>query len=102
MRSKLDTVEVNGVKKSIIVCSKIKRQELNESESIDIRIFYWAAYYGFDRYLKYMVLQRKWSPFIKSFRNRSIISGAIWGEQSETVRMLLGEFEYSKIETEQL
>ena len=29
--------------------------------------FYWAAFYGLNKYLRYMVLSRRWSPFIKSF-----------------------------------
>ena len=41
-----------------------------------------------------MFVIRKWSPFIKSYRNRSIISGAIWGSQVSTVRMILGEFKF--------
>ena len=41
-----------------------------------------------------MVETRKWSPFIKSFRNRSILSAAIWGSQVSTVRLLLGDYNY--------
>ena len=67
-----------------------------------MRTFYWAAFNGYNRYLRHMILSRKWSPFIKSFRNRSIISGAVWGSQVETVRMLLGDYQYSNVETAQL
>ena len=41
-----------------------------------------------------MILHRKWSPFIKSYRNRSIISGAIWGSRVDTVRMMLGNYKF--------
>lgn len=58
----------------------MKRQDLSEEEAIDCRIFYWAAYNGFDTYMRHMVEDRKYSPFIKSFRNRSILSAAIWGQ----------------------
>ena len=44
-----------------------------------------------------MILHRKWSPFIKSFRNRSIISGAVWGSQIETLRMLLANYKYENV-----
>ena len=44
-----------------------------------------------------MILHRKWSPYIKSFRNRSIISGAVWGSRVETLRMLLGNYDYKKV-----
>lgn len=34
-----------------------------------MRTFYWAAYYGKVNFVVgYMVLQLKWSPFIKSFQ----------------------------------
>jgi len=41
-----------------------------------------------------MILNRKWSPFIKAYRNRSIISGAIWGSKTETVRMMLANYKF--------
>ena len=62
-----------------------------------MRIFYWAAYNGFNKYVRYMILVRRWSPFIKSFRNRSIVSGAIWGSQVETVRLMLSNYKYENI-----
>ena len=67
-----------------------------------MRVFYWAAFNGYNKYLRYMILHRRWSPFIKSFRNRSVISGAVWGSQVETVRMLLGDYEYKNIEKSKL
>ena len=83
--------------KTIIECHAIKRQDLNETEEMQMRIFYWAAYYGLNKYMKYMILHKRWSPFIKSFRNRSVVSGAIWGEQVETIRLLIGEYEYTNV-----
>ena len=83
--------------KIIINCRKYKRQHLTESEAIDCRIFYWAAFNGYNRYLRLMVLHRKWSPYIKSFQNRSIISGAVWGSRIETLRMLLGNYRYENV-----
>ena len=49
-----------------------------------------------------MVEDLRWSPFIKSFRKRSIISGAILGKQIDTVRFLLGDYVYEKIAQAQL
>ena len=57
-------------------------------------MFYWAAYYGLDKYVRHMIVSRRWSPYIKSFKNRSVISGAIWGERVETVRMMIGDYHY--------
>lgn len=81
----------------IINCQKVKKQQLDHEGTIDVHCFYWAAFYGLNKYLRYMVLSRKWSPFIKSFRNRSIISGAVWGEKVETLRMLLGNYKYTNV-----
>ena len=84
--------------KIIIRCEKVKQREFTtEEEVIDCRIFYWAAFNGYNKYLRLMILHRKWSPYIKSFRNRSIISGAVWGSQIETLRMLLGNYKYEKV-----
>lgn len=64
-----------------------------------MRIFFWCAYYGenFKPMLRQMVRVRRWSPFIKSFKNRSVISGAIMGGQNSIVRYLLGNYKYSQI-----
>ena len=62
-----------------------------------MRVFYWAAYYGRVDTLKIMVEFLKWSPFIKSFRLRSIISAAILGDQVDAVRFLVGEYKYDQI-----
>ena len=83
--------------KIIIKCEKVRKQQLTEDETIDCRIFYWAAFNGYKKYLRLMILHRKWSPYIKSFRNRSIISGAVWGSQVETLRMLLGNYKYEDV-----
>ena len=83
--------------KLIIECVKVKRQQLDHEEAVDMHCFYWAAFYGLNKYLRYMVLSRRWSPFIKSFQNRSAISGAVWGEQTETIRMLLGDYKYANV-----
>ena len=80
--------------KVVIKCEKINWRQLNDAEAEDVRVFYWAAYYGFDKYVRHMIVSRRWSPYIKSFKNRSVISGAIWGEKIETVRMMLGEYHY--------
>lgn len=83
--------------KTVIVCAKIRRQELVESERQDLRIFYWAAYNGFRKILRYMIQSRNWSPFMKSYKNRSIVSGAIWGSQVETIRMILGDYKFEGV-----
>jgi len=88
--------------KTIVDCAAVKRQDLTNEEEMQMRIFYWAAYYGLNKYLKYMILHKRWSPFIKSFRNRTVISGAIWGEQLDTIRLLIGEYAYEGVSSNQL
>lgn len=52
-----------------------------------MRTFYWAAYYGKVNFVVgYMVLQLKWSPFIKSFQKQSVLTAAIRGKQVNLVR----------------
>lgn len=70
---------------------------MSRQERIELRIFYWAAFNGFKKPLRYMIESRKWSPFIKSYKNRSIVSGAVWGSQVDTVRMMLGDYTFENI-----
>jgi len=80
--------------KQIITCVRIKKQDLTPDEIIDSRVFYWSAFNGSNKMMRLMILQRKWSPFIKAFRNRSIVSGAILGGNIETIRYLLTKYKY--------
>ena len=95
-------VEEDGARINI-VCLKTRRQDLDpaHNEDIDMRIFYWAAYYGNEALMGQLVKDRRWSPFIKSYKNRSIISGAIWGNKTEIVRYLLGNFKFNEIHADQ-
>ena len=44
-----------------------------------------------------MLLKLRWSPFLKSFKKRSILTSAICGKQGHTARMILKEYEYTAI-----
>ena len=59
-----------------------------------MRIFYWAAFYGRTKTMNLMIRHRRWSPYIKSFRNQSIMSAAIRGERISLVRRLIFNYEY--------
>ena len=85
-------VHENG--KSIVKLAKVRRTELSDAESAELRIFYWAAYYGRSKTVNRMVMHRKWSPFIKSFRNQSVMTAAIRGERVAVVQRLAGAFHY--------
>lgn len=92
-----EPIVMNEQGKKVIKCRRVTRFDLTADEGLEIRLFYWAAFYGKMRYLKFMVEELRWSPFIKSFRKRSIISAAILGNQVDTVRMLLGDYTYDKV-----
>ena len=49
----MDQATDDGDKK-IILCKRIRKQDLNEDERLDLRIFYWAAYNGFKKILRFM------------------------------------------------
>mmetsp|Transcript_7234 Transcript_7234/g.10126 ORF Transcript_7234/g.10126 Transcript_7234/m.10126 type:complete len:145 (+) Transcript_7234:846-1280(+) len=54
-----------------------------------MRTFYWAAYFGKMNFvIGYMILQLKWSPFIKSFQKQSVLTAAIRGKQTQLVRKI--------------
>ena len=83
--------------KKILPCVRTNKIELKPSEKKDLHIFYWAAYYGLKKYVRLMLIKRRWSPFIKSYKNRSILAGAICGGRSKVCRMILKEYEYQAI-----
>jgi len=87
-------LETTANDKTMILCQKTRRQQLSEEEMVILRVFYWCAYFGeaFKSYLTTMVRDLRWSPFLKSFKNRSVISGAVWGEHTEVIRYLLGDY----------
>ena len=54
-----------------------------------MRVFYWAAFYGKENFvIGYMILLKRWSPFIKSFQKQSVLTAAIKGKQTELIRKM--------------
>ena len=47
---------VDGTKK-ILPCVKINRHQLNTGEKIEIRIFYWASFFGLKKSVRFMILK---------------------------------------------
>ena len=86
----------DGIKK-ILPCVRTNKLELNRNECKDLLIFYWAAFYGLKKYVRLMLIKRRWSPFIKAYKKRSILAGAICGRQSKVCRMILKEYEYQAV-----
>lgn len=85
------------VEKKLIQCTKISKRDLNSEENLAMRSFYWAAFYGMTKYLRILIEDYLWSPFIKSYDDRSIISGAILGKQLEALRFMLENYEYEDV-----
>ena len=54
-----------------------------------MHIFYWAAYTGEDEFLKdYMLFGLKFSPFVGTYKDRSVLTGAVLGESREVIRLI--------------
>ena len=50
-----------------IWCDRTNKSELTQRETNVMRTFYWAAFFDLKYYIRKMILDYKWSPFIKSF-----------------------------------
>ena len=42
-----------------------------------------------------MLIHYRWSPFIKSFKDRSVLAGAVIGQQAVVAKLLIQEYEYT-------
>ena len=61
-----------------------------------IRIFYWAAFYGHnDTIIDYMILFKRWSPYIKSYKMQSVLTGTIRGKRVSLLR-LFSDYQFVK------
>jgi hypothetical protein len=56
-----------------------------------LRVFYWAAYYGRVDAIEMMVELLRWSPMMKSYKKRDILSAAILGGQEKVVLYLMNK-----------
>jgi hypothetical protein len=43
------------------------------------RATYWAAYYGMRSMVKYYIQGLKYSPYLRTFKRRSVLMGAVCG-----------------------
>ena len=84
--------EVSGQKS--ICCTRINQKEMSERETCRLRIFYWAAFYGIKNIVRLMLVHCRWSPFIKSYRGRSVATASVIGQQAHVAQMLISEYEY--------
>lgn len=41
-----------------------------------------------------MITELKWSPFLKSFNDRSVLAGAIIGKQRSVCKIIIEDYEY--------
>ena len=88
-------LQINPVTKKVIIqLLKVKRHELTDEEKSDLRIFYWAAFYGRTKTINLMIRHRRWSPYMKSFLNQSIMTAAVRGERLHLVKRLIANYEY--------
>ena len=45
-----------------------------------LTVFFWAAYFGNAKGVKYMIEVCRWSPMLRSYKGRDILSAAIIGK----------------------
>ena len=95
LKKHMENLEANETQdKFKIYLTKVNKKELNDTETCELRVFYWAAFYGLKRFVRLMLYVKRWSPFMKSFKSRSLLSGAIIGKQTEIASIILDEIEY--------
>ena len=46
-----------------------------------------------------MITELKWSPFIKSFKSRSVLAGAIYGKQEIVCKLIIEDYKYALSDT---
>lgn len=63
-----------------IILNVINNRGLDKNKQVLLRVFYWAAYFGKVIGVKYMIEVCRWSPMLKSYRKRDILSAAISGK----------------------
>ena len=80
----------------VFVCASIDQTGLSRVDEDDLRIVYWAAFYGLTEYVRWILVAKKWSPFIKSFKKRSILAATICGKKIETAAMILS-YKYESV-----
>jgi len=89
----LETDAQNSEQRKIVL-QKINQAQLTVRERLELRTFYWAAFFGMQDYVRVMLVVLRWSPFLKSFKKRSILSGAIIGRQVEMASVIIEQFYY--------
>ena len=96
----IDDLDTEPDGRHVIKCRKVNKSELEEEEIKALRAFYWAAFYGLKKYVRHMIVDFKWSPFIKSWRKRSILSAAIFGQRWRICKIIVEDFKYECLEEE--
>lgn len=75
---------------------KFKKKELDKEFEVPLcNAFYWSAYYGDKEKIRSMIVDYKWSPFIRAFNKRNILTAAIMGKQDYVVERILTRDFYS-------
>ena len=89
------SVGVNEIGQRIVRLKAISRSYLHSTmDKALMRVFYWAAFYGYnDTVVDYMILHKRWSPYIKSFKRQSVLTAAIRGKRVTLVR-LMSDFKF--------
>ena len=82
----------------VFSCDDINSDNLSDQDQQELRIAYWAAYYGLTECVRWILVANRWSPFMKSYKKRSILAATICGKQIETAQMILS-YQYKPIDS---
>lgn len=68
-KEKLERIETENGVKIVVPILKRTKYELSYYEKCQSRTFYWAAFYGREKSILYMIMNLRWSPFIKAYQD---------------------------------
>lgn len=92
---------MSNTKKTIINLRATLTEDIPDGQQPLLRLFYWASYFGFEADVDLFISNLKWSPFIKSFKKQSALSGAMRGGNIETAKLILS-YDYKSNQPDEL
>lgn len=91
--SKADTNQVKdsgfSKKKKTWRLKIVNAKQLKKSQKALAHLFYWAGFYGWEKIKVFFLEKVGVSPFMKLFRNQSVIDACVIGQQYEMLKDLV-------------
>ena len=64
-------------------------KQLNSSQKALSHLFYWAGFYGWDKIKDFFLEKIGISPFMKLFRNQSVVDACVIGQQYDMLKDMI-------------